>query len=524
MHQVEVFAILSAVMAAVGVLSERCKMPLPTMLVVAGVLLSFIPYAPTINLDPKVIFFIVLPPLLYIESFATPWKQLKDVGDLVSAQAIGLVLATIFGVAAALRLVIPEMPWAVALAFGAIVSPTDAVAVSAIAKSSFIPHKTMDVIRGESLVNDATGLVSFQYAVAAAVTGTFSLMNAGQSFLFVSLGGIAVGLLMSMILGKIRTELSHRPSEIIASLLSPFVVYLTAEHLHVSGILAVVTTGLALGVRGPRMISTPARVQVVAIWETITYVLNGFTFLILGLQFKPIFEKILYHDPQQILLSAAAVIISLVVIRFVWTLMTVTVKKLSGQEIPAKRHVFVFSWCGMRGVVSLAAALSLPLTMTDNEPFPYRNLLIFLTIVVIAFSLFVQGATLPSLIKWLGIKPEELGDEEVERVTRLGLTREAIRALDAEATKDGIDRTDPVFQQVVNSYVQIASANMMPRDKEEFDLYQKLEKIAVHSQRQMLIRLRDTNKIDERLFLQIQNELDLADLHLNTPKNSTAQP
>lgn len=514
MHQVETLALLLAAVGIVGVLAERFKAPLPMMLIFAGIMLSVIPNFPEIELDPELIFFVILPPLLYIESYQTPWKKLKDVGDLVSAQAIGLVIVTIFGVAATLKLVIPEIPWAIALAFGAIVSPTDAVSVSAMTRGRTIPARTMDIIKGESLVNDATGLVGYQAAVAAAVTGAFSVWNAGTSLLYVGFGGIALGLLLGTFLRRIRTEVSHRPSEIIASFLSPFVVYLAAEHFKVSGIIAVVTAGLLLGVHGPRMLSSPARVQAQANWDSIAYILNGFTFLLIGLEVKPVALKVLKYEPMQLIVSAVAVIVSLLVFRLIWTFLTYQSRRFINQPVPSFKRVVIFSWCGMRGVVSLAAALSLPLTLMDGTPFPFRNLLIFLTIVVIAFSLFVQGGTLPAVIRMLKLDPEEDNREEAERLVRLKLTREAIRALDEEATREGMDRSDPTFQRVVNTYVHVATLNMVAREDSENEMITKLETVAVDAQRKVLLNLRDNNEIEEHLFQQLQNELDLADMHI----------
>lgn len=514
MHQVETLALLLAAVGIVGVIAEKYKAPLPMMLIFAGMLLSIIPNGPQIELDPELIFFVILPPLLYIEAYQTPWKRLKDVGDLVSAQAIGLVLLTIFGVAATLKFVIPGIPWAIALTFGAIVSPTDAVSVAAMKKGSTIPAKTMDIIKGESLVNDATGLVGYQAAVAAAVTGAFSIWAAGTSLVYVGLGGIALGLVLGLFLRRVRTEVSHRPSEIIASFLSPFVVYLAAEHFKVSGIIAVVTAGILLGAHGPRMLTSPARVQAQANWDSIAYILNGFTFLLIGLEVKPVFLKTLKYEPQQLVISAIAVILSLLILRLVWTYVTYQARRFIGQTVPSWKRVIIFSWCGMRGVVSLAAALSLPLTIGNGEPFPYRNLLIFLTIVVIAFSLFVQGGTLPAVIKMLKLDPEEENREETERMVRLKLTREAIRALDEAATREGLDRSNPTFQRVVNTYVYVATLNMVARDEAENEMVTKLELIAVDSQRKVLLDLRDKNEIDEGLFQQLQNELDLADMHI----------
>ena len=217
MQQVELIVVLLAVVGAVGALSQSVRIALPILLVLAGMIISLIPQIPPIRLEPDIVFFMFLPPLLYIDSFNTPWKRLKDVGEIVSLQAIGLVLVTVLAVGAAIHVVIPGISWAVALVFGAIVSPTDAVAASAIAKEVQLPKKLMDVIKGESLGNDATGLVAYQFAVAAAVTGLFSLSEATEAFFYMGFGGVMVGVILGLILSRIRTKLDHRPVEIISS-------------------------------------------------------------------------------------------------------------------------------------------------------------------------------------------------------------------------------------------------------------------------------------------------------------------
>ncbi len=264
MQQVEIIVALLTVIGIVGALSQKIKIALPILLAVTGMIISLVPFIPTVHLEPDVVFFIFLPPLLYLDAFNTSWKELKNVAEIVTLQAVGLVLVTVAAVAAAIHAVVPDMPWAVAITLGAIVSPTDAVAASAISKEVQLPKRLMDIIKGESLINDATGLVAYQMAVAATLTGAFSWASAPNRFLYVGFGGIVLGLVLGVFLSRIRTKLEHRPVEIITSLLSPFVVYIAAEHLHVSSVLAVVVAGVYLGWRGPLMHSSKTRLQAVA--------------------------------------------------------------------------------------------------------------------------------------------------------------------------------------------------------------------------------------------------------------------
>jgi len=520
MQQVELIVALLAVVGIVGAISQKLRIALPILLVVTGMVISLIPQIPDVRLDPDVIFFIFLPPLLYLDAFNTSWKELKDVAEVITLQAIGLVLATVAGVAVAIHAVVPGMPWTAAFVLGAIVSPTDAVAASAIAKEVNLPKKLMDIIKGESLVNDSTGLVAYQFAVAATVTGIFSLSEAGRRFLIVGLGGIALGLALGWVLSKVRTKLDHRPVEIIVSLLTPFIAYLTAEHLHVSGILSVVTAGLLLGWHGPKLQSSQTRLQATATWETIGYILNGFSFLLMGLQLEPILETVKSYSPDQLLLWTATAAFAPIVIRFAWTFSISPIYSLiKRQSRPSWKHLFVLSWSGTRGVVSLAAALALPLTTASGQEFPYRDLLIFLTIVVIASTLLLQGLTLPAIVRKFGFTPDLDDSEEVERKARLALSREAVRTIDEVARARDIDLEDPTLQKILNRYLERAIANIHPdsQDLTKSETWRLLLGETVNSQRRLLVGMRDSHEIGQDVFRTLQNELDLEEAQLNGP-------
>lgn len=519
MQQVELVVALLAIIAIVGAISQKLRIALPILLVLTGMAISMAPNIPPVHLEPDAVFFIFLPPLLYLDAFNTSWRQLKDVGELVTIQAVGLVLATVAGVAVAIHSVIPAMPWAAALAFGAIVSPTDAVAASAIAKEVKLPKRLMEIIKGESLTNDATGLVAYQFAVAAVTTGAFAWHEAGARFLYVAIGGIFIGLATGLFLVRLRTRLEHKPVEIIVSLLSPFIAYLTAEHLHVSSVLSVVTAGLMLGWRSPQMQNSTTRLHATANWETIAYLLNGFSFLLMGLQLRPILETVKAYPAPQLILWTATAALAPLVIRFIWTFTTAPIyNSLRKQQRPSWKHLFVFAWSGMRGVVSLAAALALPITCSQGQPFPYRDLLIFLTIAVIASTLIIQGITLPTIVKMFEFEPDAYSPEEAERKARLALSREAVRRIDELARAENIDLEDPILQSHINKYLERAVANIGPEahNHPAINVWQRVKSEAILAQRALLLKLRDSDEIQDETFRQIQYELDIEETKLDT--------
>jgi len=509
---------LLAVIGIVGIIAQKLRIVLPILLVVIGMMISLIPQVSEVRLEPDTVFFIFLPPLLYIDAFNSSWKALKDVGDMITIQAVGLVLVTVVGVAAVIHAVIPAMPWAAALVLGAIVSPTDAVAASAIAIEIHLPKRVMETIKGESLANDATGLVAYQCAVAATVTGAFAWSELGGRFLYVGFGGIVVGLGLGWVLSQIRTKVDNTPVEIILSLLSPFITYLAAEHLHVSGVLAVVTAGLLLGWRGPTMLSSQTRLQAVATWNTIAYVLNGLSFLLMGLQLKRILETVKSYSIPQLLVWTAAVAFSPILIRLIWTFaVTPIYSMLKRKRPPSWKHIFVVSWSGMRGVLSLAAALALPLTCANGQAFPCRDLLIFFTVAVIASTLLLQGITLPYIVRLFGFTPNLDDWDLAERKTRLLLSREAVRTIDLLAKQKNINGEDAAFQRILNRYLEQVMAHMHAesQDVTKTETWRLLQSEAIKSQRRVLIELRDGDVIEDELFRTLQNELDLEEAQLS---------
>lgn len=518
MQQVEIIVGLLTIMGVLGALAQRMRIALPVLLAVGGMIISlFVPYR-TIRLEPDTVFFLFLPPLLYAASFNTPWRELHDVFDWVCLQAIGLVLLTVLGVSAAIHAVVPGISWPMAFVFGAIVSPTDAVAAAAISKEVALPRKVMAIVNGESLVNDATGLVCYKFALAAAVTGTFAWHTASHTFFTVSVGGILLGGVLGWILSVIRIRLDHRPVEIISSLITPFFVYLIAEHLHLSSVLAVVTAGLIVGFYLPRMYSSLTRFQARATWETISYALDGLSFLLMGLQFSHVVSAVKTYPISSLILWTFIAAVAPTLIRLLWAFSSAPVyAKIVGKPRPPWSDLLLFSWSGMRGVVSLAAALALPLVAADGTPLPYRDLVVYLTVVVIVSTLVIQGLTLPFLAKKLATASDAQQAEESERRARLILSREAVRRVDEVARQRKIDPDDPVLQETLDRHLQQAllSVASTEEDAARDNLRSTLEREAISSQRSVLISLRNKNEIDGNTFDKLQRELDIEEIRLS---------
>ena len=403
--------------------------------VAAGYIKGFPPFA----LDPAFFFLCFLPPLIFSDGWLMPIRELVKARRPILLLAIGLVVFTTVAVGLVAHALVPGLPLAMAFALGAIVSPTDAVAVNSATEHLRVPARITTILNGESLMNDATGLVAFKFALAAAIAGTFSLRQAAWEFSVLAVGGFAVGLGVGYGVGKVRDLLRHVEAsdsmiETTLSLLTPYAAYLLAEHLHVSGILAVVAAGLYSGWRDPVRMDAESRQHAYGVWSMVIFWLNGIAFVLLGLQFAPLFEAVNHEfSAMQLVAMTAAVSGTAMIARIAWvfpgTYLPFLLPAVRRKEKPAPpRAVFIVSWAGMRGTVTLAAALSIPLYLGDGSRFPGRDIVIFLAFGVIATTLLVQGTTLEWLIKRLGIGEDEDRPKE-ERLARMTAVQAGLGAL-----------------------------------------------------------------------------------------------
>jgi CPA1 family monovalent cation:H+ antiporter len=510
--QVILFLLLCAV--ALGWVARHFKFPYPIALVIGGGALGFVPRLPQLQFDPQFLLVLVLPPILYQTALLTSWRDFKANLRPIGLLAIGLVIATTLAVGATLKFLIPDIPWSAAFVLGAIVSPPDAVAATAILSRLNIPRRVVTVLEGESLVNDATGLVIYKFAVAAVLTGTFSLWQASLQFVGVAVGGVVVGILMGRLFVFIHLYLGDAFIEVLTTLAVPYVAYILAESLHVSGVLAVVAAGLVRGRYAPEIVSAEMRIIARSVWNLLVFLLSSLIFILIGMQLSGIVSRLAGYSLAQLFLYGTFVSAVAIIVRFAWvypaTYLSLILRAALGQNValPLEGEVFIIGWCGMRGIVSLAAALALPATLANGSAFPERDLIIFLTFVVIAVTLVVQGLTLKPLIRRLKIGRDWSLQEEHQRA-KMALGKAAIAAIDAVAARDGIQ--DELAERIRAEFAEkitLAVPGGLVLSHSGADDARRLRAAAVKAERQEMIRLWRENQISDEVLHRIEEALD----------------
>jgi Na+/H+ antiporter len=528
MYAIELVLALLVAVAALATLAHRLGIPYPIVLVLGGLLIGFVPGLPDVQLAPDLVFLLFLPPLLYISAFYTSVRDFRAQARPILSLAIGLVLATTVVVAVVVHAAIPGLDWAVAFTLGAIVSPPDAVAATAILRRLPVPRDIVTVLEGESLLNDAVGLVAFRVAVLAAVTGAFSPVQAIGSFVLVAVGGVAVGLAAGWVVARLRRPLHDPPVEITISLLTPFAAYLPAEVLGVSGVLATVAGGLYLGRQAPSLMEADTRVQGRAVWETLVFLLDGLVFVLIGLQLPAIVARLAARPPLWLAEMALLVCGSVIVVRFIWVFVTDFLahpRRSRSDTRTAWREDVVIGWAGMRGVVSLAAALALPFTINSGDPFQERDLLIFLTICVILVTLVGQGLTFPGVLRVLRVQGDgaEEQEEASARESALQAAQARIEALAAE-WPDHLPLIDTLRAQYAHraSHVddrgrlidgRVASAAPSAAEKEVIE-HRAIRHAVIEAQRDAILDLREGGEISDDVLRRIERDLDLEELRM----------
>lgn len=522
----EIFVGLLLAVAVLALVARRLTIPYPILFVVGGLLLGLIPKLPKVRLDPELIFLFVLPPLLYPAALFTSWRDFRSNLRPIALLAIGLVLFTTVSVAY-LAHYFMGLPLAAGFVLGAIISPPDAIAATAIAERLKVPRRIVTILEGESLVNDATALVAYRFAVVAVVAGSFSLAHASLQFFVVGIGGNLVGLAVGWLAEQFHRRLDDAPIEITVSLLTPFVAYLLAERLGLSGVLSVVTAGLYLGMRMPELLSFRTRLRGGPVWEMVEFLLNGFVFILIGLQLPEVLGALSGHavPVQRLVWYALLISLAVIVIRLLWVFPATYLPRLLFKKIrrrdpfPPWRHVTIVAWTGMRGVVSLAAALALPLTVRDGAtPFPGRDLILFLTFVVILSTLVLQGLSLPPLIRWLGVEDDRSMEKE-EREARLKANQAALSRLNEIAERD--PAKDDALQRLRVEYedhirqVEGAEPESAGTPLRLFSSeYERLSHEALQIERVTIIKLRNQDVISDEVLRRIQRDIDLAEARL----------
>lgn len=522
-----VLTVLVALLAA----GDKYKLPTPILLVVSGLAIGFVPAMPAITLDPEVVFLIFLPPILYDAASNTSWHDFKSEFTAIATLAIALVIFTTGAVAVASHLLIPGFTWPLAFVLGAIVSPPDAVAATTITKGLGLNKKVVTILEGESLLNDASALIAYRFSLAAIGTGSFILLQAGIDFVLVVFGGILAGIIIGYSFVIVHKKiLNNSIVSTSLSLLTPFVAYLAAEYFHVSGVLSVVCAGLVISWRAPEVFSYQTRIRHRSVWDTIIFLLNGFVFILIGLQLRLILTDLETYSVPQLFLYGAIVSAVTILVRIFWVFGAAFLPEIIGrkgkkskgnQDDNTWKNVVIVAWTGTRGVVSLATALALPFTISGNA-LPHRSLILFLAFVVIFVTLVIQGLSLPLLLKILKVKPQDTADAD-EYELRLSIANSVLNFIDQELAGK---ISEVAREELRRKYIDmIASLSESKRTTESHstsmnNLSPVYELLKAQSeinkfQRKLLIGYHQTGVYKQAAIRRVEQKLDLEEMLFN---------
>lgn len=519
--------LMLAVTAVAGV-ARRLAISYPILLVIFGLVCSLLPHVPRIQLPPSVVFLVILPPLLYIAAWQTSWREFKYNLVSISSLAVLLVFFTAIGVAFAAQWWLPEFDWRLGFLLGAVVSPTDAVAATSIARKVGMPQRIVDLLEGESLLNDATGLLALEFGVQMVVQGTTpTIVHGLLEFAWLTVGGAIIGLLIGLAVTWLERWVDDGPVEIALSLIVPYAVYLAGDAVKASGVIAVVTCGLFVSRRSSAIYSPKVRLQVEAFWDALEFLLNGFVFVLIGLQLPYVLAGIHGRSKLSLLGYGLAFSAILVMLRMAWMYPAARAAwwvrtRLVHQKYdnPAPNQVFVVGWCGMRGVVALAAANSLPLTLSDGSPFPQRSFIIFLTFFLILVTLVVQGFSLPWVIRILGLATRDMGACE-ESEARIILSQAAIDFLHQRRNSAENETQQHLHDDLLHEYehkmsdiIQCIPGGRSPEQEPVGLTMGRLMLDTIRRERQELNLLHASGRIGDGLHRSLERELDLSESQL----------
>ncbi len=516
-----IFLVLLVFVAGFAGLARRLNVPYPIVLVMGGLLLSFVPGIPRVPLNPELIFLVFLPPLLYSAAWTLSWREFqRNVGRIVML-AIGLVAFTVFGLAWTAGWLLPGFDWRSGFLLGAIVAATDAIAATAIARRVGLPSKIVDVLEAESLVNDGTGLLAFQFGLLILTHNQTPGVVQGTTRLFYLIGGgVAVGLAIGAVVAWFEKWVDDAPIEIVVSILVPYVAYLSGNAMHASGVLAVIACGMYMSRKSVEFFTPDVRLQTAAVWNALTFVLNGIVFVLIGLQLPYVVTEIPGVGRLRLFEYGAGFSIVMIVMRVVWvfgeTYAAYAVRRWGFREpvaVPEPRGVFIIGWSGMRGVLSLAAAISLPFTLPGGGVLAQRSMILFLTFCLILTTLVLQGLTLPWVIRRLGLAQPGLINIEEQEARRV-LLHEAMVHLDRSRAKD--KASSALYEELSTLYQH--RMNQLPahrpgRPLRIWDSARRRDVMlsALQVERTALIRMRDEGEIDDEVLRTLQRELDLTE-------------
>jgi monovalent cation/hydrogen antiporter len=509
--------------AITGALGKWVPIPLPILQVAAGVGLSYLPELRALRVPPEIFFLLFIPPLLFGDAWIIPKRDLLRVLRPVLQLAIGMVLLSTVAIGYLVHWLVPALPLAAAFALGAVISPTDAVATTEITRRLAVPARVTTIVGGESLINDASGLVAFKFATVVVMTGVLSWGQAAFDFVVLSGGGFLLGLAVAWLAGQLRRQLvqlcADDPTiQTIISLLTPYAAYFAAEKLGLGGILAVVAAGLYSGVIDARSVDAPTRRHAWEVWTMVLYAFNGLVFILLGVQLHYVLDAIPEDKVFGLTLLAIVVSLAVILFRLIWVFPLAFVPQLLFRRLRERegyyspRNVFIVGWAGIRGSLTLAAALSIPLVTASGAPFPGRELIIIVAASVIVITLLVYGLTLPLFIRWLGVRGDGAAERE-ERAARLAAAQAATSAIRQELPRLTGTAELAYAQALIGEYERhidrhTANAERRRDVDARYDAERRLRLAALQAERAELLQLRDTDVINDEVLRVIQAELD----------------
>jgi len=511
--------------AALLVAAPALRVPYPIFLVLGGLALGFVPGMPSLELPPDVVLVAVLPPLLYSSAFFTSLRDLRANARPIGMLAIGLVIATMTMVAVVTHEAVDHMSWSAAFVLGAIVSPTDPIAATSIMRRLGVPRRIVTIVEGEALVNDGMALVLYRVAVTAAVSGAFSFWNATWHLVWSVVGGVGIGLIAGFLIAAVRRRLDNPPVEVTIALMTGYLAFIPANAADASGVLAVVTAGIFLGWRTPELTSVQTRLQGVAVFEILVFVINALLFALVGLQLSHILDVLTGHTAGSLMLYGLIVTAVVVGTRLVWAPAAkylpyrLSRRRREGEVAAAFGQSILVSWSGMRGAVSLAAALAIPLTTHAGAPFPQRDLIVFLTFCVILGTLVVQGLTLPLVIRGFGIEADHL-DEKEDAKARIKAADAALARLEELTGEEWVREDTAERLRGLYGFRRNRFASRFDQDddgaiEEQSLSYQRLRRELLEAERGAIVDLRRRGIINSDVERRLQRDLDLEDARLD---------
>lgn len=519
-----VFLLLLLFVVAFGALAKRLQIPYPIVMVIGGALLGFIPAIPRITLNPDIIFFVILPPLLYSAAWLTSWRDFSYHLVSILLLAFGLVAFTVFGIAWTAQLLFTGFNWRLGFILGAVVAPTDALAATSIAKRIGLPKRIVDILEGESLVNDASGLLALEFGLAMVLHNQTPTISSGiLRLVYLTLAGLAIGLLVGWITYAVERRIDHGPIEIAISILVPYIAYFAADEIHSSGVLAVVACGLYLSRRSSEFFSPGVRIQAWAVWDALTFILNGLVFVMIGLQLPYVREGIHDYTLHSLFLYAAFFSLLVIALRLIWMYPGAWIAHIirtrflhQHETMPPPKGILVVGWTGMRGVVALAAAIALPQTLLNGTPFPQRSLIVFLAFSVIFVTLVLQGLTLPALVRFLGVA-DVAGSNTEEEDARREIIQAALDHLEKSRESDE-EQFTAIYEDIAGHYRERMSELSGKSDNEDghapghHERFSKLSRELLRIERQTAVRLRNQGRIDDETLRHLEYEIDLREV------------